>query len=79
MVGPLFFGIIHLGRARFLALNLAGALLWAMVVGGAGYLFGSLMELLFADMRHYEEALFGLMAGVGFAVWLAHRWRQRRR
>ncbi len=79
MVGPLFFGMAHVGRVRFLALNLAGALLWAVVVGGAGYLFGSLLELLFADLRHYEEALLGLMAGASFVVWLVYRWRQRRR
>lgn len=72
-VGPLVFGMSHLGRMRFFALNLAGALLWAVLVGGAGYLFGSVLELLFADLRRYEEALLVLMAGVGVTVWIIRR------
>ncbi|MDD5240832.1 MAG: DedA family protein [Sulfuricella sp.] len=77
-VGPFAFGVSHLGRVRFLVLNLAGALLWAPLVGGAGYLFGSVLALFLADLRHYEEALLALMAGVGGILWFVRRWRQRR-
>lgn len=72
-VGPLVFGMSNLGRMRFFALNLAGALLWAILVGGAGYLFGSALELLFAELRRYEEALMALIAGVGVIAWIIRR------
>ena len=77
-VGPLAFGISRLGRVRFFALNLAGALLWAPLVGGAGYLFGSALELFFTDLRRYEMEFLALMAGVGVILWFVRRWRQRR-
>lgn len=77
-VGPLVFGMSRLGRMRFFALNLTGALLWAVLVGGAGYLFGSALELLIADLRRYEGTLLALMAGIGVFAWLVRRWRRRR-
>ncbi|MGE5027135.1 MAG: DedA family protein [Betaproteobacteria bacterium] len=76
-VGPLVFGMSRLGRLRFFVLNLAGALVWAVLVAGAGFLFGSALELLFADLRRYEEALLALMAGIGAVAWLIRRWRRR--
>lgn len=75
-VGPLVFGMSRLGRLRFFALNLVGALLWAVLVGGAGYLFGSALALVFADLRRYEEALLALMAGAGAIAWLVRRRRR---
>lgn len=77
-VGPFAFGVSRLGRVRFFVLNLAGALLWAPLVGGAGYLFGSVLELFLADLRRYEVALLALMAGVGAVLWLLRRRSQRR-
>lgn len=78
-VGPFAFGVSRLGRARFFILNLAGALLWAPLVGGAGYLFGSVLALFLADLRHYEETLLALMAVVGAAFWLLRRQKARGR
>lgn len=77
-VGPLVFGMSHLGRMRFFVLNLTGAMLWAVLVGGAGYFFGTALEVLVADLRRYEEGLLALMAGVGLIAWLVRRWRRRR-
>jgi len=77
-VGPFAFGVSRLGRLRFFVLNLAGALLWAPLVGGAGYLFGSVLAFFLADLRRYEGALLALMAGVGAVLWLLRRRSQRR-
>ena len=77
MVGPLAIGMSSVSWARFFALNLLGAILWAVLIGGSGYLFGNAMELVLADLRHYEEALLALIAIGGIIVWLNYRWRHR--
>ncbi len=76
-VGPLAIGMSPVGWIRFFALNFIGAVAWAVLVGGAGYLFGQAMALVFDDLRRYEEALLALMALAGIVVWLYYRWRQR--
>ncbi|MDD5180263.1 MAG: DedA family protein [Gallionellaceae bacterium] len=77
MVGPLVIGMSSVNWTRFFALNLLGATVWAVLVGGSGYLFGNAMELVLADLRHYEEALLALMAMGGIIIWLSYHWRHR--
>lgn len=77
MVGPLVIGMSSVSWTRFFALNLLGAIVWAVLVGGSGYLFGNAMELVLADLRHYEEALLALMAMGGIIIWLSYYWRHR--
>lgn len=77
-VGPLAIGMSPVGWLRFFALNLISAAAWAVLIGGAGYLFGQALALVLTDLRRYEEALLALMAIAGIAVWLNDRCRQRR-
>lgn len=77
-VGPLAIGMSPVRWGRFFVLNLIGALAWAVLVGGAGFLFGQALALTLTDLRRYEEALLALMAVTGIAVWVAHHWRRRR-
>jgi len=49
---------------RFALPNAAGALLWAAVVGGAGYAFGTAFETFFEHARRYEAVAFAAIAAV---------------
>jgi len=74
VIGPMALGMSAVPPRRFLALNLAGAALWAALIAGAGYFFGRALELLVRDLARFEAAVFGLMAAVGVAAWLVlHR------
>ena len=77
MVGPLVIGMSSVSWTRFFALNLLGATVWAVLIGGSGYLFGNALALVLADLRNYEEALLALMAMGGIVIWLSYHWRQR--
>lgn len=77
-VGPFAIGMSPVSWTRFFVLNLISAAAWAMLIGGAGYLFGSLLELMLADLHRYEEALLALIAILGIVVWIRYRWRQQR-
>ena len=77
IVGPLVIGMSSVGWLRFFILNLTGAIIWALLIGGAGYLFGGAMELVLADIKNYEEWLLAFIAIAGMAVWLFHQYKKR--
>ena len=77
-VGPMVIGMSGIAWPRFFLLNLIGAIVWAITIAGAGYLFGHALELLLVDMKHYEGMLLAAIAAAGVVVWLVYRWRQRR-
>jgi membrane protein DedA with SNARE-associated domain len=61
---------------RFVFLNALGALVWAVVVAGGGYLFGNALEGLLGNIRHYEKILFVLVALAGAVVWAIYLHRR---
>jgi membrane protein DedA with SNARE-associated domain len=75
IAAPLIAGNSPLPAARFAALNAVGALLWASIVGGLGWVFGRTAEAVLGDLRHVEGwlALALVAALLLVAVW--RRWR----
>ena len=69
-VMPFAIGISTVPVLRFVFLNALGALVWAVVVGGGGYLFGNALEALLGNIRHYEKILFVLVPLAGAVVWV---------
>jgi membrane protein DedA with SNARE-associated domain len=78
-VTPFVIGAAHVSRARFFMLNLAGAVLWAISFGYAGFLFGAGFRLVLADFALYETYVLFALALLGFVVWLAALVRSRRK
>lgn len=78
IAGPLLIGMSTMPARRFAALNALGAMLWAGVVGGIGWLFGLTAERLLGHLQHVEGwLLLGLLL-VGSAAWLVRRTRAAR-
>ncbi len=75
IAGPIIMGTSQVPFLRFAMLNFAGAILWALLVSGAGYYFGVALEAWVADVEHVELfILLGiLLAGFIAALWL--HWR----
>jgi membrane protein DedA with SNARE-associated domain len=72
IAGPVIIGISGVSSARFALLNMIGALVWAVVIALAGYYFGALLEILFKDIKHFEEGILLGILLVGSVLWL---WR----
>lgn len=77
IAGPLAIGMSRLPPQRFLAFNLLGAAIWAPLLAGAGFLFGHTLDLLFADLRRFEEAILLLIAASAAAIGLRRHLRRR--
>jgi membrane protein DedA with SNARE-associated domain len=77
-VGPIVVGAGRMPPLQFAALNALGAIAWAVLVGGAGYLFGQVVLAFLTKAQRVEEALF-LVAAVATLVGLLayRRWRRK--
>jgi membrane protein DedA with SNARE-associated domain len=73
---PFAIGISRVPVLRFVGLNVLGALAWALVFSGGGYLCGNVLEQLLGHIRHYEKILFIMVAVTGGAVWAYYLYRR---
>lgn len=76
---PFVVGASGFSPWRFLIFNAIGALIWSVVIGFAGFLFGEAVELVIDDVKRYERWGLLVIALVGIAVWFAIAWRRRAR
>jgi membrane protein DedA with SNARE-associated domain len=77
IAGPLLIGMSAMPAWRFAALNALGAVLWAAVIGGAGWFFGHAAERLLGQLQHLEGWLLLALLLTGAAVWLVRRSRAK--
>jgi len=78
-VTPFAIGMSGFDPKKFVALNAAGAMVWAVIVGAGGYLIGHALEIIIGDIKHYEVSILTLLAGAGAMMWSMHFYRRRRR
>jgi membrane protein DedA with SNARE-associated domain len=70
IAGPVVIGMSQISAYRFGLLNALGAVLWACLVAGIGWVFGRAAELALEEIEHYEMwLLLGLAAAVVIAWW----------
>lgn len=77
IVGPIAIGMSDIPAWRFLVFNLIGAVIWAPLFVGAGFLFGNTLEWLFTDIKHYEEAAFLIIIAAALGLALVRHLRRR--
>jgi membrane protein DedA with SNARE-associated domain len=71
IAGPLLIGTSPISALQFALLNALGAVLWACLIAGIGWLFGHAAEVVLGDMRHVEGwILLGLAAAGALAWWI---------
>jgi membrane protein DedA with SNARE-associated domain len=72
------FGLMRMKRRRYLPFNFLSCTIWAVLVGGLGYLFGASLEALIGQVKHYEKIVVLFIIIVGLSVWLFRRTQSRR-
>jgi membrane protein DedA with SNARE-associated domain len=73
----LVIGLSRIPAGKFLLLNLFSALVWAVALGLAGYLFGSALGIIIGDLKGLESYVLGGIAMTGglFAIFQLLGWR----
>ena len=77
VAGPLLMGASTMSAWRFAAFNALGALIWATLVGGLGWVFGEAAQRLLGRVQHIEGWLLLALVVAALAVWLLRRHRAR--
>ena len=77
VAGPLLMGASTMSAWRFAAFNALGALIWATLVGGLGWVFGEAAQRLLDRVQHIEGWLLLALVVAALAVWLLRRHRAR--
>lgn len=54
-----------------------GAVLWAALIGGIGFLFGRSLETVLPNLHRYEMLVLAALALVGAGLWAFNRIRHR--
>ncbi|MDR3395892.1 MAG: DedA family protein [Parasulfuritortus sp.] len=79
IAGPVIMGTSRIPLVQFSILNMIAAAIWAVLVSGAGYVFGAATESAFNHIEHVEIVALLVILSLGFATWLWHYLRDRRR
>jgi len=77
-VAPFVIGMSPVSVTKFILLNAAGAMVWAVAVGSGGYLFGHALEVFIGRIKHYEVQVFAMIALLGFLIWTVHFYHRRK-
>lgn len=78
-VTPFVIGMGTVPTRTFVPLNAIGALVWAVAVGVLSYAFGSIVETVIGNIKHYQIEVFGGIAAIGLCIWAVYFYRRRRR
>lgn len=77
IAGPMLIGTSPISGYRFGLLNALGAVLWACLVAGIGWVFGQAAELALGEIRHLEMWLLLGLAAAGVIAWWIRKNRAR--
>lgn len=69
IAAPVALGMSPVPAWRFLVFNVFGAAIWTAVIGIAGYLFGSALDLLIDDLKQHDELVILGIALLGAGIW----------
>jgi len=75
VAGPILLGMTGVSHMRFAWVNLLGAMIWAVSIGGAGYLFGQAVSMFLHDAQRYQALALATIVLFALAVWIYRRYR----
>ena len=73
IAGPVIIGMSKMPAWRFAACNAIGALLWALIIGGAGWVFGQAAEAMLGRIQDIEVWVLLALALLAGLAWLVRR------
>jgi membrane protein DedA with SNARE-associated domain len=75
IVGPVLLGMGRVPAWKFMVFNFIGAAIWAPVIAGIGYVFGSAVESALSNWQDYEIWFFAAVVLAGASGFVVRRIR----
>jgi membrane protein DedA with SNARE-associated domain len=73
IAGPIIIGTSGISALRFLVFNAIGAVIWAFLIAGIGYVFGEAAEAMLGELQNIELWLvLGLVGAAGLVMLVQH-------
>jgi membrane protein DedA with SNARE-associated domain len=79
IAGPIIIGTSRISPGRFALFNAIGAVIWAPLVAGVGYLFGEAADAMIGELHNIELWLMLGLAAIVMLVLFVQRMRARAR
>lgn len=70
IAAPIALGMSSVPVWRFMVANIVGVAVWTLLIGGAGFLFGTALESLLKDVRWHDQIVVGLVVLLGVGLWV---------
>jgi membrane protein DedA with SNARE-associated domain len=71
-------GISRISAIKFILYEAVTCIVWAIVIGGAGYYFGRAVESILGRAAHIEKYGLITLIAIGAAIFAYHQWKERR-
>ncbi len=78
IVGPILLGMGRVPSWKFVVYNFIGAAIWAPLIAALGYLFGTILETVLADVKRVEVWAFLAVLAAGIIAFALLLRRERR-
>ncbi len=78
ILGPIMLGMGRVPAWKFMVYNFIGAAIWAPLIAGIGYVFGSMLESMLHDLKNVEMWAFVAILTLGLASFALHKMRERK-
>jgi len=71
-------GLMKMRKRKYLPFNFLSCMIWAILIGSLGYMFGASLEALIGQIKHYEKIVVLFIIIIGLGAWLLRRvWNRR--
>ena len=76
---PFAIGMSKTPAPKFITFSAASSAIWAILVGGTGFLFANALESAMGDIKRYELLVLVVIAGIGALVWAISFYRRKKK
>lgn len=76
---PFALGMSKAPATEFITFSAISSVVWAILVGGAGFLFGNVLESMMGDIKRYEFLVLLAIAGIGAILWAICLYRRKKK
>lgn len=71
-------GLMKMRKRKYLPFDFLSCMIWAILIGYLGYIFGASLEALIGQVKHYEKIVVLFIIIIGLGAWLLRRLWSRR-